>query len=252
MIKYDGELAHIDIEKDVHLNFCYWLGKQPKDIKNIVIVGGYTGLEIPEYLSQYPNSTIYVIEPSPMVFASLHQKFGLNKRVILFCCACSNDEGIEEFFETDAHGCGSLLKVKRDKENPYTFKNTYSFKVLTKRLENLLLKNEQIDLLQIDTQGTEIKVLSGIDLERINSIYLEVQDNKNWNNSVNKTVYQGQCFLTDIEEFLKNKFSMYGIGLDPKTDQGNSFWIKNSILKETKGNTQDNNEKYMNDWLSEE
>ena len=243
MKTYSGELPYVALENDVHQFFSKWIGKEPSEVKNIVIVGGCTGVEVPTYLTRYPNSKIYIVEPNPLFYGQLYKSFIMTKRVIPFCCACSDKDGVVEFFETDVEGNGSLFQIRDSQYNLAKVKNTHSYKVITKCIQDLLPPEEEIDLMQVDVQGAELLVLQGADLLKISSMYLEAQSKKTWDKKTDKSIYHGQCFLEDLEEFLKGQFMLHSVAFDYNNDTGNSFWVKES-LKDVESKLD-----YVDEWI---
>ena len=72
-----------------------------------------------------------------------------------------------------------------------------------------------------------MKVLEGADLSKVNSIFCEVHTRPS---SGDPGPYKGQCYLDQLEEYLKPTHSLHSIGLDgwdtKVYEQGNSFWVK--------------------------
>ena len=67
-------------------------------------------------------------------------------------------------------------------------------------------------------------MLKGTNLDNVSSIFAEVQLSENKINQI----YDGQCFMDDLKNYLDDKFSLHSIGLDNeiKNGTGNAFWIK--------------------------
>lgn len=113
---------------------------------------------------------VYAFEPASAPFHFLHENIRINKvedRVKDFCVALSNVEGEVEFFElvnkgdyhtaTNLAGSGSM-------RSDDVVKNEYrSFKVRSQTLDNFIKENSiaKVDLVKMDTEGTENLVLLG-------------------------------------------------------------------------------------------
>lgn len=93
------------------------------------------------------------------------------------------------------------------KENSQHYKahNTISDTVTTKTLKTVISKyKDRIDLLKIDTQGSELLILQGLDdmLQSVKFIELEC--------SITETNFNG-CMLYDVISFLKESFDIFDI-----------------------------------------
>lgn len=223
---YQQPNAYDYIQADVENNFYYYLNKKKTDIKTIVIVGAHYGNEIDRLLHNYPNVFIHAIEAHPRHFNILSSRYSRNPRIKLYNIAISDSAGTANFFElnNDNGGCGSLLEFQADKNgDKLSIKEVITVPTTTL---DLLLPDLQIDLLWVDVQGAELKVLKGTTLNRCTSLFLEVNTGS-YTNIRHKEPYKGQCFLKDLTDYLSSNFRLYSIGLDnvDHSGQGNSFWV---------------------------
>jgi FkbM family methyltransferase len=105
-----------------------------------------------------------LVEPIPECFDILIEKFSRNHNVRIYNNAVSDNNGIVEFFINKFDETSSLLKIKEEMKE-LSFVNTKLNRVInieTLKLDDILKNNtEIIDLLKIDVQGTEHKVLNG-------------------------------------------------------------------------------------------
>jgi len=221
--------AYEVIQEDVETNFHLLLGKNKEDIKTIVIVGAYHGYEISRLLNIYKNSNIFAFEAVPKHFKILNHNYYNNDRVKLYNLAISDEEGFIDFYElgNGGEGSGSILKF-RGHESGHPFKISEVLKLPCVTL-NKLLPNLQIDLLWVDVQGAELKVLRGTNLSNCKSLFLEIHTRDYihlWDNNP----YEGQCYKEDLEEYLYD-FTLHSIGLDNTSGngQGNSFWVRKNL-----------------------
>lgn len=218
--------AYDVIQLDVEFGFNTFLGKEKSDIKNIVIVGAYHGYEINRLLNIYPNATIYAFEAVPEHYQVLQNRFNNINRVKTFNKAVSDVVEETNFFElgNGGEGSGSLLKFTgHELGHPFKIKEILKVKTTTLKEE---LQDLKIDLLWVDVQGAELKVLKGVDLNNCSSLFLEIHTHdfiKPWD----KEGYSGMCFKEDLENYLTS-FTLHSIGLDNESGngQGNSFWIR--------------------------
>lgn len=216
MKTYTDKRAYNTIEQDVIKNFNNYIGLSKIDIHTIVIVGAYHGHEIVSLLNTYPNSNIIAFEAYYKNFNILHHNFSLEKRVKTYNIAISDVVSIEKFYELTDIGNGSLLKSTSNSK----IKDVVN--IQTNLLKNIV--TDKIDILWVDAQGAELKILKGCDLENISSLYLEVTVREG-----QPPAYEGMCYLDELEDYLgQHSFILQSIGLDNEYNNGigNSFWIK--------------------------
>ena len=201
-----------------------YLGLEKGDIKKWVIVGGYLGHEVPRILKNYPNCEVVIFECSNRYTQALEKRFSKNPRVIVMNKAVSDTEGTVSFYETNLNGSGSLLKVGELSEKSYDMINQEQFSVNTVTLDSVF-QNSVIDVLQIDVQGAELKVLKGAQqaLERTKSVFSEI--------SVNHGLYQGSVRLRELNDQLEmSGFHLALLGTDTNLT-GNALFLKASKIE---------------------
>lgn len=217
--------AYEVIQKDVSTNLHTYLGVDRFDIKNIYIIGAYHGYEIRKLLHNYPKAVVHAYEAHPKHFEVLQNNFKDFSRVVPINKIVSDVCGTCNFYElgNGGEGSGSILPFNgTELGHPFTLKETLV-------LESTTLKHikEPIDLLWIDVQGAELKILKHTNLEMCKSLFLEIHTHdytKPWD----KEPYKGQCYKEDLESYLVD-YQLHSIGMDNanKNGQGNSFWIRN-------------------------
>jgi FkbM family methyltransferase len=222
--------AYEIIQGDVEEQFCVRVDLGHYDVRNICIVGAYHGYEIQRLKTRYPYAIIYAFEAHPTHFAILEQRCRGLDNVFLYNEAVCDYHGEVDFYEISIAGSGSILKFQGEKFENCPAKIVETIKVpcvqLTERLGPI-----DIDLLWVDVQGAELKVLKGSDLRLIKSMFLEVHTKdhvKPWD----LEPYEGQCYLEDLQAFLKDTHELVAIGLDNENGngQGNSFWIRKDYV----------------------
>lgn len=221
MKTYDDAIAYETIQKDVERHFHEYIKCDKSKPFNVVIVGAYQGLEIQSFLDTYENINIYAYEPVPETFKVLEENYKDYGNVKCFNFAISNEKGTTIFNDVSTPGCGSLKKFIDDGQN----RIANSFEVQCATLEDCF-GHTPIDLLWVDTQGTELDVLKGVkDLYNVKSLFLEVTMRDK------DRAYEDNCLFNELEEYLKLTHFCHSIGLDNSdgigTGTGNSFWLLN-------------------------
>jgi FkbM family methyltransferase len=144
---------------------------------------------------------VLLIEPIPDCYNELKDRFSNNKNVIILKEAVSNIIETRDFFINQFDETSSLLKIKnniRELEGVDTKQNQV-LNVTTNTLDNIVseqkIKWGKIDLLKIDVQGFEDKVLLGgtETLKKTDFIWIEVSF---------KPLYNETCLFNDIYTLL--------------------------------------------------
>lgn len=205
-------------EQSVHS----YLGREPILIERWVIVGGYLGKEVPRILRNYPKCKVTIFECSQRYCEKLRKRFSGNPRVEIIEKAVSDQRGEIEFFETNIRGSGSLLRVGELSEKSYGMQQQESFLVDATTLDEEF-GDTKIDVLQLDVQGAELKVLRGAGtvLRKVGAVLTEV--------SVRPHLYEGSAILGEIESELNGHgFEMVLLGTDFNLT-GNALYLKTSL-----------------------
>lgn len=225
---YTEDNANQIIQQEIQRNFHIHSGLEILNVRRIAVVGAYHGHEILDFLKQYPNCEILAFEPLAEPFAILQKRYSQVDRVKLFNCALSDVAGEADFYKLGNGGeCSSSLLEFKGHEHGHHFFIEEVRKVPTLTLKECS-KNLDIDLLWVDVQGAELKVLKGAPLNKIKSLFLEVHTHdfiKPWD----EEPYKDQTYIEDLMEYLiPRKFNLKALGLNNKegNGQGNSFWLK--------------------------
>ena len=210
-----------------HNNFnaiIKFLIKELYKIKNPIIfdVGANVGQSIERFSSVFKSQEfkIYSFEPTPKLFQILKNKYDLKKNIKLFQLALDDKIIKRKFFSYEYDKINSLIQTdensKFHKSRQFALNNRdfSNFKteieVQTSTIDNIADEQniDKIDVLKIDTQGNEDRVLEGskklLNSNKINLIELEL---------ILGFGYQRQMSFLDIEKVL----SLYGyrlIGID--------------------------------------
>lgn len=137
-------------------------------------IGAHHGESVVYFKKYFPAATIFSFEPDSDSFSILSSK-DIN-RVSYFNLALSNKDGTESFYRNKISHTNSLLKVNlsgkdsiaitkaiAEKDVQYLESFNDEVHVDTSRLDSFIKDQSinQIDILKIDVQGAECKVLAG-------------------------------------------------------------------------------------------
>jgi FkbM family methyltransferase len=213
------EAIQLDVERHLH----QYLHVRPDQISQIVIVGAHEADEVDRFHRVYPKARFLCFEPNPPTHQHLAQKFARSAYVRLSDLALSDQPGTAQFFELDTPGNGSLLEPDVEswsRFNQRAGNEVKSFQVQVSTLDRELA-GTPIDLLWMDVQGGEGKILAGgpKTLERTKAIFLEV--------AMVKSPYKGAWLFHEINRLLESSgFLCTGLGLDGWNGTGNAFFVR--------------------------
>ncbi len=196
--------------------------------KNLIIfdIGANTGRWIDNSIQRFNVENIHAFEPSKNEFRLLKEKYSNDKKIILnnFAMGDRNENKIlninykgslSSFYEVNEN----TNWFKRQQDNKKVFKDKFTIhkeEVKVDTIDNYMNKNniERIDIIKIDTQGYEPKILDGatnsLKSKKINSIILEI---------IISDIYKSNVSFFEIEKnLIKNGYKL--ISLD---DHGNLF-----------------------------
>ena len=168
---------------------------------NIILDVGSRDLEHSlKFGGKYPNARILAFEPNPFGIKQCKHKLAVMKKnnIELLEFAVSDQDGEMDFYSVTVNdGCSSLLEPI---DVPFGLKQWNVVKVAVKRLDRVLedMGINQVDVLWLDTQGTELKVLEGLGsiLDTVKCIHTE---------ACPKQYYKGHILKDELETFLHSK-----------------------------------------------
>lgn len=174
-------------------------------INNILHIGACLGEEITFY-DQLNPKLIYWFEPNPNLLERLRTNIKRDEYISeMFPFAVSNEKGemtfniIEDDSKTNP-GCSSLQDLKVHSELYANIKKVDTCKVNTINIDEFLIENNletSFDLVSLDTQGHDYKILSSSSLI-FNAKIIVIETAK-------VELYEGQKIDEEIDSLLESK-----------------------------------------------
>jgi FkbM family methyltransferase len=200
------------------LDLAHDLSEQGIKPQTILDVGANVGQSAYEYHTRWPKAEIYCFEPVQETFTQLIENVGSYAHCVQR--ACSAEKGAETIYvHPDDSGQSSLHKTRGREE-----------KIKKTTLDGFACEHEieNVDLLKIDVEGHELKVLGGainlIKDSKIKSIFIEVG-------------FSGSYYvpLNDIASVLKSQgfhlVSLHDQWTNPQTGKlqhANALWVRST------------------------
>ncbi|GAB4231562.1 MAG: hypothetical protein Tsb0021_10060 [Chlamydiales bacterium] len=179
------KLGYIKISSPYQIPHAFEAQKKLIKSLNPVIfdVGTHIGETVASYYKMFPKSTIHCFEPFPASFESLRLRFHQETNIHLNSCALSDECGVASFNVNSGKATNSLLDASKNCEKwvpPGLMLLEEKIQVSSFTLDAYVEKNQisRIDILKMDTQGSELKVLRGarelLTKKKIQVIYTEI------------------------------------------------------------------------------
>ena len=176
-----------------------------KRIKGVVQLGASIGEEVPEW-EKHKIPYQVLIEPLPMLFPLLENvanKQPHNPQVYCYNVAVSDFDGTATFHISTGSYCSSSLLPFHREATRYgqTLQESEAIEVEVRKLDTLLsrLDMENLNLLYMDVQGAERKVMEGLNdyhLKYFDFIFVEV--NK-------KMLYEGVTLWHEFNQYMLDR-----------------------------------------------
>jgi FkbM family methyltransferase len=171
-----------------------------RDDASVIDVGAADGEFAATVLKIVPRAEVLCVEPIPRNLSVLTGRFrGFNVEVVQ--AAAGALDGEVTFHETAHPDCSSILTpaARCNVEFPKVTNEAAVYKVPMKRLDTIVsgraIGGEKIDLLKVDTQGSELLVLKGAEqtLPKCKHVLLEISF---------LPLYEGQASFEEVMMFL--------------------------------------------------
>lgn len=171
----------------------------PDGTKYVVDVGANEG-EFILKVDKIATISALCIEPGPDAFRRLVDNVSHRGEIRVVQVAVAADKGTREFFHSESDVGSSLLRPVADSRSKWA-RTVATSVVRTERLDALIGREGRvIDLLKVDTQGTDLGVLrSAGDLltpDRVKAILVEVNFH---------VIYENQDSFSDIVSFMDSR-----------------------------------------------
>lgn len=151
----------------------------PEKVSLVIDVGAFSGQYSFRALSYYPNCKVIAFEPSTdnirLFKDNIKEQFF--SRITIHKSAVSNENG-ESVLNITSYGPANSLEPQskeHHRQNPHVFE-TSKESVIVVTLDDILSSESIIDVLKIDTEGHEVKVLQGARriLEKTRYVIIEI------------------------------------------------------------------------------
>ena len=154
----------------------------PKDVSVVVDFGSNIGISALYFLTRNSSVKVYLFEPVPLNVERLKKNLkGFENRYELIECAIGVENGLLDFACDDTGRYGGLIKEGALCFAQWDPKKIIQVKVVAanQAVDKVLSVHESIDIVKIDIEGYENKILSHFKAEilsRIERIYAETKD----------------------------------------------------------------------------
>lgn len=192
-------------------------------------IGANRGQSVELFCKAFPGCQTYSFEPNPAMFDQLLKQYGSSTNNLCYQMAFSDCKGVFPFNITRVPEASSLLApdpklVNLSKDNKYEVE---VIDVSCDTIDNFCSEHgiDNIDLLKVDVQGAELKVLKGaaktLQNTKVKIIYTEINFAE---------TYSDQVRIEDLLSFCQ-KFDYYLWDIAPflYTRTGR-LWYANMIL----------------------
>ena len=158
--------------------------KAPKSFSVVIDFGSNIGISALYFLTRNKGVKVYLFEPVPRNIERLKKNLkGFEERYELRECAVGINDGCLDFACDDTGRYGGLIKGGATHFSKWDQKKIITVNVVSanKILDEILTQQKCADIVKIDVEGYENKILNSItgeNLSRIDRIYAETTDSQ--------------------------------------------------------------------------
>ena len=160
--------------------FCRSDYRSARDLRVAVDIGSNIGLSALYFLTRNRSSRVYLFEPDPKNVERLRSNLrGYETRLQIEEVAVGISDGEESFAVETTGRYGTLVSPEIEAEQRQGAVIAVRVRRIDAILEEILQREDRIDVLKIDTEGTERELVEAIPrhlLERISTIYYETNE----------------------------------------------------------------------------
>lgn len=129
------------------------------------------------YLSDIFDPKIYCYEPNPECFEYLKKIFKNNKKIKIYNKGVSNKSQKLKLYLSKENKISFFDGASYDKEKRNVFSKNY-FTTNTENVDKILSKHKSIDLLKVDVEGWEYKIIHSIirNIYKIKVVFVELHN----------------------------------------------------------------------------
>jgi FkbM family methyltransferase len=187
--------------------------------KGVLHIGAHKAEESTMYHEYEWGHVIWVEAQSELVEDLRRSLDPMSNTVIQ--AVCWSISGLEFEFNVASNGhSSSLLEFGTHAGKYPEISIIKRYRVITKRLDEILNANDKFDFVTIDVQGAELEVLKGLGerISTVNWIYTEVN---------NEEVYHDCAKVSEIDQYLREyKFSRVATRWVPKKGWGDALYVR--------------------------
>lgn len=193
----------------------------------VIHVGAHHGEEIDNYRSAGVKKML-MIEADPKNYHVLSEIYGAHEDIITVNALASDAEYEAEFHRMSSSQSSSMFDLKEHSRIYRSIRKTETIRLhavpLDRLIDKLGVDENEYNILALDVQGAELKVLHGAGrtLNHINAIITEVNY---------KELYQGAAFIWEMDGFLEGYGFKRVEAVSPHHPSwGDAFYIKNEVI----------------------
>ena len=168
----------------------------------IIDIGAADGQTAAFFAQNFPNSTVIGYEPISKMFQIAQKANEKNKRIIVKQIALYNSVGensiniTANYLSSSINNLNSSEIYEQADEHKKKFEIIEKQKIVTSTLDEETKNLEEIFLIKIDTQGTELDILNcGVQaLKKTHLLLIEMS---------NHGLYQNGCQYYEVDQFLR-------------------------------------------------